>query len=178
MHRETERLLRISGLKYSVVRAGLYGEFFARWLVEAARKGVLRLPIQTGRVSLVSRADVSHSLAAAARCANGGPHLITGSRTYDLGELAAMTEELTQRPVNPAGCSDRDFGSQLLQEGTSPSWAYAFITMFQSVREHRYELVTGHLTQLTGRTPALFCDVAHWALAAASARGCHRHHRF
>ncbi|MGH3500371.1 MAG: NAD(P)H-binding protein [Nocardioidaceae bacterium] len=166
VHRETERLLRTSGVSHSVVRAGLYGEFFARWVVQAAKSGVLRLPVGSGQMSLVSRSDVARSLAAAARQAPSGPQLITGNNTYSLQQLAALTEQLAQTRVKPEDCDERAFGCELLQGGTSPWWAYAFTTMFQSVRDHRYELITGHLTQLTGRAPIPFDDIAAHALDA------------
>lgn len=167
VHRETERLLRTSGLAYSVVRAGLYGELFTRWLVEAARIGVLRLPIGSGRMSLVSRDDVSHGLAAAALQADSGTHLITGSQTYDLQQLAAMAEQMTQSRVRPVDSDDREFCTDLLRGGTSPWWAYAFTTMFQSIRDHRFEMVTDHLVKLTGQAPTPFDDMARRALDAA-----------
>ena len=46
----------------AVLRAGLYAEFIGHWLWEAARSGVLSLPMGTGRISPVARRDVADLL--------------------------------------------------------------------------------------------------------------------
>ncbi|PSL00579.1 NAD(P)H dehydrogenase (quinone) [Murinocardiopsis flavida] len=160
VHRETERILRDTGLPHTVVRASVYGEFFARWIAAAARTGELGLPMGAGRVSLVSRSDVARVLTAAALRVPGGPHLVTGPEGYDLQGLAALAGRLAGTPVRAAGPEPAEFCARLLREGVSPWWAYAFTGMFESIGGQRFAAVTDTAERLTGRAPVPFADTA------------------
>ena len=72
-NRDAEQLLRASGLPYSILRAGLYAEFFldlVRRCASGTRTARSPFPAADGRVSLVAREDVAQCLAALAL---GGP---------------------------------------------------------------------------------------------------------
>ncbi|ACQ79331.1 NmrA family protein [Beutenbergia cavernae DSM 12333] len=158
-HAATERLLADAGLVTTAVRAGMYGEFFVRFLREAATTGRLALPMEDGVLSLVSRADVARCLAAAASSAPNGPHLVTGDRTYDLGGLAAVASR-RGRQVRAEPVDARDFGIALLRGGLEPWWTYAFTSMFAAVAENRFAGVTTGVVDLTGRGPVSFEQTA------------------
>jgi NAD(P)H dehydrogenase (quinone) len=48
---------------------------------------------------------------------------------------------------------------QLAQAGEDPWWIYAYSTMFDSIREQRWESVSGEFERLTGHPPRLFREV-------------------
>ncbi|MEV6970850.1 NAD(P)H-binding protein, partial [Hamadaea sp. NPDC051192] len=62
----SEQVLRSSGLRYSIARAGLFAEFFGGLVRQVAVDGTVRLPTGGGRMSLVARDDVADCLAALA----------------------------------------------------------------------------------------------------------------
>jgi NAD(P)H dehydrogenase (quinone) len=146
----TERMLRDSGLPFSFARASIYTEFFARWLT-----GEIRVPAADGRIALVSRGDVGRCMAALATAPPTGTHHdITGPEALDLPTMAAIAAETLQTPMwyvdeEPTrGGMDPD-----------PWWAYAFSSMFASIREQRWATVSGAVAELTGRPPATLADV-------------------
>jgi NAD(P)H dehydrogenase (quinone) len=158
---DTERLLRASGRPYSIVRAGLFAEFFLGLMrqvgadgtggVDAAdgRDGVVGLPAADGRVSLVTREDVARCLAALAL---GEPtnrhHDVTGP---DSLAVAAIAEAAGYRyaDITPAA-----FAATLVRIGEEPWWTYAYSSMFESIRQHRWERTSDAVVELTGRPPA------------------------
>ncbi|MET8677280.1 NAD(P)H-binding protein [Streptomyces sp. NPDC004647] len=167
VHRETERMLRDRHLPHTVVRASIYGEFFTRWVVEAAASGDLALPMGDGRVSLVSRGDVARCLAECAVRRSGALVKATGGRSYELAELADIAARFSPYPVKKIDIEPTDFSSLLLRQGVAPWWVYAFTSMFESVREQRFEAVTSDVATLTGLAPVDFSTNAELAIQAS-----------
>ncbi|MFJ9694021.1 NAD(P)H-binding protein [Kitasatospora sp. NPDC101183] len=76
-HRATERLVRASGLPWTILRNGLYAELFGGLLTWAGE--ALESPFGEGALAAVARADLAE--AAAAVATDPGPH---AGRVYDL----------------------------------------------------------------------------------------------
>ncbi|MCT2594795.1 NAD(P)H-binding protein [Streptomyces sp. N2-109] len=164
VHRETERMLRDRHLPHTVVRASVYGEFFTQWVVEAASSGSLALPMGDGRVSLVSRGDVARCLVECAIRRPGAVVKATGGHSFDLAELADITARFSPHLVKATNIEPTEFSSLLLRRGVAPWWVYAFTSMFESVREQRFEAVTGDVATLTGLAPVGFSTLAETAI--------------
>lgn len=156
----TERLLRDTGCSFSIARASIYTEFFMRWLSQARASGEIRLPAANGRMSLVSRSDVARCLAAmAAAPATGECHDITGPESLDVAAIAALTEQAWRVPIRYVELTPSAFNEEMAGAGEDPWWMYAFSTMFDSVREQRWDTVSGEVVRLTGRQPLSLRDV-------------------
>jgi NAD(P)H dehydrogenase (quinone) len=146
---DTERLLRAGDLPYSIVRAGLYAEFFLSLLRQAsAGTDAVALPAADGRVSLVARADVARCLAALAlRDPTNGHHDVTGP---DSLPVAVVAEAAGYRY---ADTTPAQFGATLARLGEEPWWVYAYCSMFEAIRQHRWGQTSDAVTELTGRSP-------------------------
>lgn len=156
----TEQLLRASGCSFSIARASLYTEFIARWLSRARSTGQIRLPAGAGRISLLSRADVGRCLAALAIGEpTGRHHDLTGPESLDLTAIAAVAEFEWGTPVKYADLTPVAFCQEMADEGEDPWWAYAFSTMFASVREQRWSALSDEVFRLTGSAPTPFREV-------------------
>ena len=150
-NRDAEQLLRASGLSYSILRAGLYTEFFldlVQRCATGAPNGEVALPAADGRVSLVAREDVARCLAALAL---GGPtgqhHDVTGPESLLVGEVAAASgHRFTDAPA-------AQFAATLAGLGEETWWIHAYSTMFAAIRQHRWQAVSSEVFRLTGRRP-------------------------
>jgi NAD(P)H dehydrogenase (quinone) len=151
---ETERLLREGGGGFSIARASIYTEFFARWLDDARRTGELRLPAGDGRISLVSRLDVGRCLAALALSEpTGRHHDVTGPASPDLHAVAALAG------ARYVALTPDEYAAETAAAGEDAWWLYAFSTMFASIREGRWAAVSGETAGLMGRPPTSVADV-------------------
>jgi NAD(P)H dehydrogenase (quinone) len=156
----TEQLLQRSGRAFSVARASIYTEFFMRWLTAARVSGQIRLPAADGRISLVTRADVGRCLAALAVSApTGRHHDITGPAALDVAELAALSSHVWRTPVRYLELTPAQYHYEMAQAGEDPWWAYAFSTMFASIRQRRWGAVSRDVSLLTGSDPTSVADV-------------------
>ena len=156
-NRDTEQLLRSAGLPYSILRASLFAEFFLDLIRRAGTggpDGEVDLPAADGRVSLVAREDVAQCLAALAL---GGPtnqhHDVTGPDSLLVGEIAAAAG-YRFTDTTPAR-----FASHLASLGEDPWWIHAYSSMFDSIRQHRWQAVSNDVTDLTGRRPSSLAQV-------------------
>ena len=140
----TEQALLDSGSGVTAVRASIYTEFFATLLDGATRDGELRLPAEDARVALVAREDVGRCLAACALLPPSGPVDVTGPAALDMAALAAA------RGASYVPVTEAEFAAGVAHRET-PWWAYAYTSMFGSIREHRWEVVSDAVEQLTGR---------------------------
>jgi NAD(P)H dehydrogenase (quinone) len=153
----TEQLLYHSGGAVSIARASLFTEFFTELLGPARASKQIRLPAGAGRISLVSRADVGRCLAALATAAPTGQHHdITGPEALDLTTIAALAGRRWGTSVSYIDMEPAEYQIEALGNGLDPWWCYAFASMFASVRERRWESVSGEVLRLTGQPPTSF----------------------
>jgi NAD(P)H dehydrogenase (quinone) len=149
----TEQLLRASGCPVSIARASLYTEFFLSLLTRSGPDGKLRVPAADGRVSFVSRDDVARCLAALATAPPPTRHHeITGPEAIDVARLAAIAEQEQRTPVEYVPITPDDYAAELRIAGEDPWWIYAFSTMFDSIREQRWDSVSDDVARLTGKS--------------------------
>lgn len=142
----TEQLLAEAGLPHSIVRAGLYTEFFLGLMDQVAVDGGVALPAADGRVSLVTRDDVARSMAALAlREPADRAYDITGPESLPVADVAAAAGHRYH------DCGPSDYAAALLRVDGEPWWTYAYLTMFAAIREHRWQSTSPAFTELTGR---------------------------
>jgi NAD(P)H dehydrogenase (quinone) len=92
-HRVTERMLRASSLKWTILRNGLYAEFLAA-IAAPGPDGVITAPLGTGSLAAVARedlAEVAVRVASAPADHEGRTYELVGERALDGAELAAAT---------------------------------------------------------------------------------------
>jgi NAD(P)H dehydrogenase (quinone) len=100
-HRETERAIAESGLGYTVLRNNLYADYFVYSLPYAVKFGKIMNAYGSGKVGYVLREDCARAAAAALAASFTGKATldITGPSAITQAELAAITSELSGRPV-------------------------------------------------------------------------------
>jgi NAD(P)H dehydrogenase (quinone) len=154
---DTERLLRASDRPYSIVRASLFTEFFLslmRQVSTGGPDGTVALPAAAGLVSLVAREDVAQCLAALAlREPTIRHHDVTGPESLPVDAIAAAAG-YRYTETTPA-----EFASALARLGEEPWWTYAYLSMFESIRQHRWETRSKEVIELTGRPPVSLAQV-------------------
>ena len=140
----TEQALEETGCSVTAVRASIFSEFFDGLVDLATVEGEVRLPAADGRVGLVSRADVGRAMAACALSPAPAAYDVTGPAALTMDEVAAARGR-TYVPV-----SETEFAAHLASRET-PWWSYAYTSMFASIREQRWDVVTDELARLTAQ---------------------------
>lgn len=118
-HRETEALLKTSGLPYVLLRNGWYTENYAASIAPALQHGAFIGSAEDGRIASAARADYA---AAAAVVLTGDGHAghvyeLAGDTAYTLAAFAAELAQRAGATVNYVNLSQQDFQAALLTAG-------------------------------------------------------------
>jgi NAD(P)H dehydrogenase (quinone) len=152
VHQESEALLARSGLSCCFARTSIFADFFvSTWIEPALHEGALALSAGEGRMSLVSRDDAARALAAAAVSRCEGIIELTGPAALTVGEIAQITEAETGRRLHDLALDDQMYRKKLASE-RAPAWLIeAYASMFTSIREGRFQVVSQDISRLTGK---------------------------
>ncbi len=160
VYRDAERRLRASGMKWTILRCGLYADLIlSHWIRPALASGEMALPVADARVAPIARADVAEAMAAVAAAGGGDGrvHELTGPIAYSFGEIAAAAARAFSRPIRYTPASPADYLTRLWAEMADP-WPHAFASLCRSITERRYACVSGDFEALLGRPAAHFED--------------------
>jgi hypothetical protein len=80
-------------------------------------------------------------------------HNVTGPDSLPVDAVAAMAG-YRYTEITPA-----EFAGMLLRRGEALWWTYAYTTMFESIRQGRWETMSDAVAELTGRPPASLAQV-------------------
>ncbi|HEX6734020.1 MAG TPA: SDR family oxidoreductase [Azonexus sp.] len=118
-HKETESLIRASGLPAVILRNGWYTENYLAGVAVALQHGVLLGSAGEGRIASAARAD--YAAAAAAVLTQDGQagriYELAGDTSYTLGELAAAIAGQSGKTVAYQNLPEAEFRAVLLDAG-------------------------------------------------------------
>jgi len=118
-HRETEALLRASGIPFVLLRNGWYTENYLASVPAALQHGVLLGAAGTGRIASAARAD--YAAAAVAVLSGDGQagrvYELAGDDAYTLGDFAAEIARQSGKAIAYQDLPPADFKAALLGAG-------------------------------------------------------------
>lgn len=125
-HRETEALLRASGLPWVILRNGWYTENFTGGLDAALAAGAVIGSSGSGRIAAAARAD--YAAAAAAVLAAGAFHAgqtyeLAGDTPFTMADFAAALTRASGRAIAYHDLPQDDYAAVLVGAGLPPAFA-------------------------------------------------------
>jgi NAD(P)H dehydrogenase (quinone) len=160
-HRGTEEALRASGLEWTFLRNGIYGDLTADGLVQSAANGRHMFNSGDGATSYVARVDCAEAAAAVlAPEHENAAYDITGPEALSGYDLAALASDLSGKTVEPAPVDDEAFVAALVEYAGLPDFVAEFIASFgRAARAGHLDTVSGDFRKLTGREPKRFREL-------------------
>ena len=118
-HKETEAMLKASGLPHVLLRNGWYTENYMGFVPAALAHGVLMGSAGEGRISSAARVDYAAAAAMVMTSEGqaGRVYELAGDASYSLTELAAEIARQSGKPVTYKNLSETDYASALLGFG-------------------------------------------------------------
>jgi len=170
-HHGTEKLLKASGLAYTIMRDGMYGDsIFNAAMPAAIATGQWRMCAGEGKVNLVDRVDCVDS-AVAVLTSNGHENRtynIVGPELWSFPDMAALTAELAGRPVEVIQLTEEHMYAFLDSVGIPRTAVKEFniggfewcsddmISYERETRNGRFAVLSDDVLRLTGRKPKGF----------------------
>ncbi|MEN0058077.1 MAG: SDR family oxidoreductase [Bdellovibrio sp.] len=156
-HRETEQLIKESGIPYSLLRNGWYTENYTGSAKSALEHGALFGATREGRISSASREDYAE--AAAQVLTLSKPQAIyelAGDSSYSLNELAAEISKQSGKNVQYKDLSENDYKALLVKVGLPEGFAGVLAQSDVAAAEGGLYDETHQLSQLIGHKTTPF----------------------
>jgi uncharacterized protein YbjT (DUF2867 family) len=155
-HLNTEDLLKTSGLKYTIIREGIYSEVFQTFIgyFDAKTTTEIILP-SDGGVSFVARDDLGEATAKIVASANKYENqtiLLTGSKAYTLKEITEIVSKILGRNIPIRFVSTEEYINQYLK-GRDELWVRMWATTYPGLQRGELAKVDPTLENLLGRKP-------------------------
>ena len=164
-HRETEALLRASGLPFSILRNGWYQENYTAGLGTALQHGAILGSAGQGRIAAAARAD--YAAAAAAVLTTAQPQAVyelAGDSGFTLAELADEVARQSGKPVRYQDLPQRDYHQALLGFGLPEGLANLIADSDAGAARGALDDNGGVLSRLIGRPSRSLADAVRAAL--------------
>lgn len=153
IHAATEEHLAESGVAWTALRNGFYGEL-GQLLGPWQRTGAIAAPAD-GPFSWVDRRDAGEAAAAILTSAEPpeGPVNLTLPDPVTLADFAAAATTLAGRHIDRVIVDDEEWVASQVSRGVPESAARFTLSMFQATRSGHFAQSDPALTQLLGRQP-------------------------
>ena len=124
-HRDTESVLRASGLTYTILRNGWYTENYTGNIGSALEHGVLVGSAGNGRISSATRADYAEAAAKVIAQEGFDEEVLelAGDESWTLSDLAAEVSHQTGRNIPYRDLPEADYAAVLEQAGLPQPFA-------------------------------------------------------
>lgn len=166
----TEKLLRESGMAYTIVYHPMYAESIPIFVGDQVGVSGVRVPAGKGKIPFTSRDDLA--AAGAAILAKEGFEnteiSLNGGVSYSMDELAAIYAEVLGKPVSYTDVPPATYADERSAAGW-PAPALAFLKQwFAAIAAGAFDAPAPDLAQLTGTPPTPLRQVLSAAIAPAA----------
>lgn len=153
-HLLVEKLLKASGLKYTIMEHGLYAEVIPMFVGDRVLEtGIIFQPAGEGKTAYALREDMAE---AGVAVLTGEGHenrsyVITGSKAISYTEIAAAIKAATGKQVNYVSPTIEAFKEELTKVGVPETYIGLFAGFSTAVKDGEFAEVSGDLEKLIGR---------------------------
>jgi NAD(P)H dehydrogenase (quinone) len=168
-HRETERVIRESGVPFTFLRNSWYLENYLPQIPTYLEHGVVG-SAGDGRISAATRADFADAAAAALLDPDSAGRVYElGGESFTLAELAAAVADASGRPVGYTEVPPDQLSQILVGAGLPQQYAEVLVSADLGIARGELEVTTGDLERLIGRPPTSLRDAVDASLATLAA---------
>jgi NAD(P)H dehydrogenase (quinone) len=154
-HIETEKLIKASGIPYTIMLNGLYADVLPMFFGEKVLESGIFLPAGDGKAAYTTRNDMAE---AAANILLGDGHVnreyvMTNTTNYTLKEAASIVSELTGKDVSYVSPTAEVYSKTLSGAGVPMEYIGMFAGFSEAIRQGEFETSSNDLEKLIGRRP-------------------------
>jgi NAD(P)H dehydrogenase (quinone) len=153
-HLIAEKLLKSSGMAYTILNHGLYTEFLQSILGEQFSKtSTIFFPAGDGKVAFTLRSDL----------AAGAVAIITGEghenktynffaeKTYSFNDLAAILSKITGKKVSYISPENTEYKTELSKAGVPEIYVNLLASFAEAIKQGEFDASDSTLSKLIGR---------------------------
>lgn len=154
-HLATEKLLKESGLTYTILKNALYLEVLPLFMGPVLETGTIYLPAGEGKVPYASRADMG---AAGAAVLTGTGHEnqsydIANDTSYSFHDIATLLSDLSGKTIQYVSPDTEAFGAALTAAGVPAEAIHMTAGFCVAIAQGEFDFPGTTLEKLLGRKP-------------------------
>lgn len=154
-HIETDKLIKASGIPYTIMLNGLYADMLPLFFGEKVLDTGIFLPVGEGKAAYATRNDMAE--AAATILTETGhenkAYVITNTVNYSLHDAASIISELTGKNVAYTSPTAEVYSETLSDAGVPKEYIGMFAGFSEAIRQGEFESSSSDLEKLIGRKP-------------------------
>ncbi len=154
-HIETDKLIKASGIPYTIMLNSLYADVLPMFFGEKVLETGIFLPAGEGKSAYTTRQDMAE--AAANILATSGhenkEYVISSSTNYSLHDAASFISEATGKQVSYLSPSSEIYIDTLSKAGVPMEYVGMFAGFSEAIRQGEFETSSSDLEKLIGRKP-------------------------
>lgn len=154
-HAGTEQAIRESGLAYTIFRNAWYMENLFMSLPQALASGSWYTSAGQGRNAHAARGDIARAIAGAlvSEGSTNAVYNLTGPVALTTDEIAALTHEVTGKPLAVVHLTDEQLAGGMKAAGVPEPFIPVFVSFDANTREGGFDIATKEIENLSGRAP-------------------------
>ncbi|WP_347359428.1 SDR family oxidoreductase [Bdellovibrio sp.] len=151
-HKETEKLIKDSGIRYSLLRNGWYTENYVGTAKSAVEHGAVFGATKEGRIASASREDYAEAAAQVLTMKDPkSVYELAGDTSYSLNELAAEISKQSGKNVKYNDLPENDYKAVLVKVGLPEGFAGVLAQSDAAAAQGGLFDESHQLSQLIGR---------------------------
>jgi NAD(P)H dehydrogenase (quinone) len=155
-HILAEKLIKESGLTYSIMKHALYAESLPGFMGDQVlNTGVIFLPAGNGKTSFTSRSDMA-SAGVAVLTGDGHENKtyeISVDKSYSMSDVAELLSDLSGKQIRYLSPDIQTFTAALTQAGVPPEGIKGMATFCTAIAQGEFDFPDKTLEKLIGRKP-------------------------
>ena len=158
-HLHTEKVLKDSGLIYTILQDGLYAEVIPNFAGEKVLESkTIFFPAGQGKTAFATRSDMAEASAVILLDETGKFNNrsieIAGSEAISWGQIASIISKVSGETINYAPLSEVDFTEVLTKAGVPALYIGMQAGFGQAIAAGEFDGLSGELESILGRKPA------------------------
>lgn len=154
-HIETEKLIKASGIPYTLLLNGLYADVLPGFLGENVLETGVFLPAGNGKAAFTVRLDIAEAAANILLTTGheNKEYVFTNTENTGLNEVAGFLGELSGKQVKYMDPSKAEYLETVTKAGSPPEYAEMLVSFSEAIEQGEFEAVNTDLERLLGRKP-------------------------
>jgi NAD(P)H dehydrogenase (quinone) len=155
-HIGTEKLLKASGLTYTILKHTIYTDMLPIFIGDqVTNTGTIFLPAGDGKMVFASRSDMAEAAAAILTTTGheNKSYEITGNVAYSYNDIAKIITELTGKKITYVSPAREVYQQELSKAGVPAEYIGIFASFSEAMKQGEFDVPDTTLEKLLGRKP-------------------------
>lgn len=155
-HIETDKLIRGSGIPYTILLNGLYADVLPMFFGDKVFEKGIFLPAGRGRAAYITRNEVAEASAniLLSKGHEGKEYVVANTENYSFQDAAELLSEISGKPVKYENPDAEVYSGTLTRAGLPSEFISMMASFSEGIKQGEFETHHSDMEKLLGRKPS------------------------